>query len=464
MGNADRYWPGAGHQSIVLRVHNNSLRANTLARSPKLEGPIGYTRFSVRYDYECMELLGMASLEGCLSDGAVRLTRMVSRPRCPDIARSDSDYLLRLLSFVTIVTPATLTVHLGAFPENSTRLFSEPTVNYLNASDFMGSGGISFAIATASGRINRFVTSVAAQGRIMALPVPATNASYTSNFFGLSLECAKHDDGIYETAMQKFNNVSLDGSRRTYLLAAFAPAIRPGVDTADPPLNSSSPNAFGLGILNGLNATMELEGTRTDPINLPMLDDLSADTSRFYIITDSPVANRSFNSTIGNFELIECLAYNSSYQVDFNFSNGLQQLDVRSVERMNGISQVSLLQTAYDENENNVNATCIGTSCGICPYPAFTYLTILKAFGRLFTGLIDENRFGSETAFATSIRSTVIAQAMEMPVGKDLGPQCGNEGRNEDERVSSGNISMADALEQLMQNVTLSLFSLPSLL
>ena len=169
------------------------------------------------------------------------------------------------------------------------------------------------------------------------------------------------------------------------------------------------------------------------------LDATSAAHSRFIVITlDNNKENHSH-------KLIECKAFMAEYTAKFEFENGQQAI---AIERLNYLQ--GLAYRSFRVRENTTAETCISSPCR---YHEYAYLSLLKTFESSLRGSVWRSVKGDETRRVTQLRSTILAHTAELrPTSLD------------DDIIAAGNLSMSVALEQLMQNFTISLFSSPNLL
>jgi hypothetical protein len=92
------------------------------------------------------------------------------------------------------------------------------------------------------------------------------------------------------------------------------------------------------------DALLGLNWTLTDPnsIKFPRtLDDTRNDHVRFYATTlkveDDSIDGFFANYSASTYETIECGLYNASYVVKFSFNNGLQDVVVTNMTKLNGV-------------------------------------------------------------------------------------------------------------------------------
>jgi hypothetical protein len=143
---------------------------------------------------------------------------------------------------------------------------------------------------------------------------------------------------------------------------------------------------------------------------------------------------------------IECSLYNSSYAVNFTFDNGRQNITYKS-KRLKGVTSIDA-GLNQDTGSSQFNA-------------AVAYIALMDSLGKLLLGSLGISHYGVMRPTQTQIMSSVLMDAKEMQV---LGGVNAATDRSEAPESVIGNISMADALEQLFTNATISLFSNSKLL
>jgi hypothetical protein len=296
----------------------------------------------------------------------------------------------------------------------------------------IGAGGAAGFLA-ASYRLSRLVSAVASQGSILQISAPYPNCSYVVEFHGPSLSCglptfgnsSLQDEvtGVINIAnCGVANDTGCGGVLTDYV--AFVPTITGKLN-----------DTLTDWALYGLNLTLASSSSLDAGSAIRTLDTVSPDHGRFFFLVPQPdsftIANKTF----------ECGLYNTSYAVNFTFSNGQQDIKVMNSTRLNGVPIVL-------EDFSSSNACAPGTSC----YgPAMAYASVLDAVGKMLVGYLTYSHYGVVSQTYTQISNTVLMETMEMQQVSNItgGPQ----------RLSIANISMSDALEQLVTNITLSLFS-----
>jgi len=282
--------------------------------------------------------------------------------------------------------------------------------------------------------ISRLVANVASSGIILPIRAPFPNSSYSLEFYGPSISCVRADP-ILE---QKVTNMT--GDSLVYAYIGFVPD----------PLNSRLLNDTTSDILNGLNMTL----LSTSKISkLITFDELGpAGHARLFIWTYLPGDyNSTTNITTGRDppKLTECGLYNSSYKVDFNYTNNQQSVSVRNLTRLNGITYGTYLRFNVTVQETP------GFFAGVAGCALMEALSkMLVGFLRIAAvtdGWVSDGELG--------ILNTVLMQAHE--IRRLYRTVSQTEFTPFTEPLAIRNMSIAEAIEELSQNMTLSLFSNP---
>ncbi len=136
--------------------------------------------------------------------------------------------------------------------------------------------------------------------------------------------------------------------------------------------------------------------------------------------------------------ILNCSLWDASYTVDFDFRNRAQHVDVRRRELSNGVAGLDdygpLLSSTSQDNRTLASTL-------------LSYVSIMDAFGRLMVGAITTYHYGTMSPQFTLILSTGLASLLP------------NESLSTDALYTVTNATFARAVENLFENVTLSLLS-----
>ncbi|KAL9473812.1 hypothetical protein ACSS6W_008192 [Trichoderma asperelloides] len=334
--------------------------------------------------------------------------------------------ILWAIPVIAVFTPATLTIEKGKILAPSFHNMSLPLVNFSSPFVFTrystsptaeGPTGPSIALA-------RLLSSVAAQGAVLPVQRPfpdSPKVSYTLRFHGPSVSCGPlggnssfHNeyDEVYRYAFKHQGNTQM-----VYL--GFVPM---GGDYLDTDTSYEHQTLNGLQIATNGSVSQD---------SIPKVDGASTDHSRVFVIgtVDAHIDDWSASKNT-----IECGLYNSTYEAQFNFANGTQEIDVQLTERGNGVSEDNLAQ--QPPNVYQLAATYI-----------------MRGLDDVVVGIIRRDQ--SNLYSSSQIMSSSFMQAHELQPMLLSG--FGN--ITTDPSNPPTNTSLAQIMEQFVANVTVSLFS-----
>lgn len=296
-----------------------------------------------------------------------------------------------------------------------------------------GGSGANYYTAP-SNRLSRLMTTVTSKGSILDLTAPYPNSSYSVEFYGPSISCGPptaFSNSEVANFIRNFS-LSLGGSYARY--AGFVPRL---VATNETQLAAA---------LEGLDNTLQ------DNQYVETFDRVSNDHARLYVAVPGLSSSRS---SIFADTTIECGLYNSSFHVDFNFNDGIQDTKIRNMTRLNGVTSALSIVNDCDVPSGKEK---------VCSAAETAYIALLDALGSQLVGWIDQSHYGPISAVRTKIINSVFMETQELhkmqeQVDESLLSTSELAAPPEAEPLSIANMSMADALEQVFINCTLSLFS-----
>lgn len=190
--------------------------------------------------------------------------------------------------------------------------------------------------------------------------------------------------------------------------------------------------------LNGLRYTLK-DGSYSSLSST--CDTVSTDHGRIYFVTYG-ISDSNYGRT-EYYNTIECGLYNMSYNVDFTFSNGQPSLSIINATRLNGVASDAAVATCGPANGKFV-----------CSPQAAAYFAMLNAFGEQLLGYLQQSYSGSILSVRTQVAKTVLMDTKELYDTQYYM----NSGESADTRPANAMV-MAEALEEVFTNATLSLFS-----
>ncbi|KAG8422064.1 hypothetical protein J3459_010732 [Metarhizium acridum] len=280
--------------------------------------------------------------------------------------------------------------------------------------------------------VSRLVSSVASQGSIIPMKAPYPNSSFSTTFHAPSLSCRPMGGGPEFHAA--FDKLFLNLTEPNYGAGSIEKSFFSFVPQHPPALRKNETDDRKLRTLRGLQAILDKAGFAMT------VDNLEDPTSPCWFYFGFPIAQGYANRTI------QCGLYNSSYDVEWKYSNGEQTTTVRNMTRLNPVSAANA--------DNKLMYYANGR-------PDVPYVAVMDALGALLMGWIQSTRFGVLWASRTQILSTVLTQTYEMQHLRHsalkivpVEPQSSHE----------TNLTMVEAMEQLVTNISVSLFSVEDFL
>lgn len=324
------------------------------------------------------------------------------------------------LPLVAVVTPATLTVQLSAQPNETTINLAIPNLAYDSVSKFAYWEAQDHTLQGPSSRISRLLTAVTSYGSILPISNPQgySNSSYILDFYGPAISCVDPGNSTFSEQISNLT-AAADQGGSALSFAAFVP---------------TESGTFTGSAIQGLNETLQ---GKTSPSTLDNSEE--SDYARLYVVTPPwpvPDSSRSSSSAwalVAN-TTIECRLYNTSYTTNFTFTNGEQTVEWNKT-LLNGVNILSASSYA-----GAINST-----------QGAAYLSMLMALGNLLVGQVINSHYGIITTTDTRILSTVLTEVRELQILQVA--------TDTSDPLTIANMSMADALEEVFTNATLSLFS-----
>ncbi|KAL5619769.1 hypothetical protein FOVSG1_001991 [Fusarium oxysporum f. sp. vasinfectum] len=333
------------------------------------------------------------------------------------------------LPLIAVITPATLTVQVSEHPNVTVVDAPIPLLDYdnmLNFAQFTGVGGVGYYAP--SSYVSRVLLSVASLGSILTIPAPFPNSSYSIDFHGPSISCnAPRNASFAKLLAEAVKNETCCGDSVGYV--GFVPSSQT--------MNSTEEGYALAGLHGAMNYSLISTVSSID-----QTANATSSAKLYVVVPDKPASS----SYIMANKSIECSLYNSSYAVNFTFDNGRQNITYKS-KRLNGVTSIDA-GLNQDTGSSQFNA-------------AVAYIALMDSLGKLLLGSLGISHYGVMRPTQTQIMSSVLMDAKEMQV---LGGINAATDRSEAPESVIGNISMADALEQLFTNATISLFSNSKLL
>lgn len=350
---------------------------------------------------------------------------------------------LALLSWIVpvaiIFPPATLTVGLTHTTSPLQSFIKVP--DYLNrdafgiVNDRHSAPNVTFSIYSGpTHQIQRLGLGVAYQGEIPLLQAPAENASYTIHILAPTLQCRQ----ISQDVLSDFADA----------MGGCDPSLAFG--TCQWPKTSHVGYGYISWVPQVLNVPVENISIATDspgknaklPFNYDSMSTFTPTLGRAHSNTAATifVASRGNISTAA-WDVLNCTLWNASYTVEFSFQGRGQRLSVSGIKVINPVvPEISPDATLVPADHNPAT---------------ITYQAMMDVMGQILAGAAwyydDSWRTGTEIE-RTLVMQTNLARSPELvPVYNQSSIQASPQ-------------SLAEGIEELFRNMTLAIFSDPSLL
>lgn len=348
--------------------------------------------------------------------------------------------------------------------------------------------------------IQRIVSAVGAQGQILPIASPSTNASWTLDFWGPSLQCSNVQGQDYEDIwanLWQFYAKDPDECRKSYGYLAWAPTANTTVpfildnDTFTfhyNPLTIGAPATMFLAVVPGMFSNRLNMPTHTVPGGC-MLWDLSKDIANYsQALAEDPKTVKQY---FGDSTLLQCQVLNTSYIASFDYKNGVQTINVSNTSYSDSptltpvdcVTGPMSISNGGDVDESwpiQANKSCstlnlLDEQCLFDPslLRTLAYQSIADAFGQLIQGTIGFSGSVPTVTFNSSIAKTALLDTDELMFIQDwsmtatfLDIATLSETSNGSDYIGLSNTNnvtsrgpLARALEDMFQNITLSLMS-----
>ncbi|KUM58723.1 hypothetical protein ACN42_g8440 [Penicillium freii] len=399
-----------------------------------------------------------------------------------------------LLPVVSMISPATLGVHLASFDEYTLKRI--PRVDFTSArfatfvsGTFPASNQSTQEMWVSAYRdptpeTQRVVNSVATQGTILPIEPPALNSSWSVDFHGPAIACDKVNQSVTAYITQNVAqaiNGSQDWPGKTYAeysltrygYLSWAPVADNLMDSTPFVQNGSGTFTQRLNNLGPIPRDPEDGKPIYSTPEGPMIDrtPLSVFVAVFPHSMEIPKYNElpeNVAAAVQNSTILRCTLHNASYQANLTYINGAQTIHMTDKTVLNVIS--------YLHGVTNDGPDVSNTSFMQNPrvMESLSYQSIMDAFGKLLSGSISTNmthynypeaglegNVVNSMKQTTNILSTTLMETEEMSIFPSIAGSESNPFTDywEDRSVSPPRhfSRLSNALEELFQNITFSL-------
>lgn len=407
--------------------------------------------------------------------------------------------LVRLLPIASITTPATLGIKSEAIiptPHQMERIHAArfDSFSYMSPmiSDYNSGPSSFYEYYGPSQTLRRVVTAVSTQGSILPLDSPGTNATYTTTFSAPAVYCdelpSNEQRVVQENLADYILNNRCDGATAYRVWFGRLPYVTPefgdlNASTASDPSDLVSTKqtlgvmapataAFRVAVLpRMLSMSTGSSGTLIDP--------LVCDHKRNKLLKkdkEKPLWDLAINST-----MLQCQLYNSTYLVDFDYTNGTQSV-IAKVSPKAASEPVMALKGVYGPDERSCANMTLKDAKTKCEYPLesvrrLSYMAMLDSLlgviggtAGMYQAKLDVNTFVTKTTLVNTHELKFLSEYSFQVNDKDHKPfmqiALNDYGRPDvagltDPSVTGMSQSLIQGIEQMFQNMTISLLSSP---
>ena len=385
-----------------------------------------------------------------------------------------------LLPVATVITPATLSVHMASF--SNTALMRVPRVDFrqFKFATLMDYANIpQFMYETSKPEVQHILVNTAVQGNIMPIKPPSINSSWTLEFYGPALKCEHVDDDTHRAITQNVQsailNISTFGVDDRKDLARVAYTFGYLAWPAD----TSSTNKTLPFEKHNVDSTYSLRINKGNPAGAPETDERSTNPISMFIATFPHMAEQGdrteneLNGTTLDAVILNCKLYNASYEANFTYVNGQQDVRIPHIQFSNEAIPVGMSQTMNIGNPSTKD---------LDQMERYSYVSIIDELGDFLSGEIHQKTTRQLDSFKANgneinwgANETVIeldnTNAMLTPLArtKELNflyaaMSSNNQWNNSKNGMpasqpASTALSLSDALEKMFQNITVSMMS-----
>jgi hypothetical protein len=348
------------------------------------------------------------------SDAFIGSHRMVSLPSSHDACicqlYSTQFDTIRLLPFVAIVTPATLTIQSRSIDPVPSRVILVPNLDFRSlsfsatiagvqgqkASDSSGFEEVEsfydFSYNGPSIAVQQVVAAAAIQGAVLPIDSPSANATWSVTFNGPSLTCTEADKPHAHAVKADIANATFSSEH------CYTPAIYLSWSSASqgslPFSVSGNVSGTALKLYFALLPSM-LEPSTNAPWN-PKACEYVAQLGDIDNWSSPLVPTGQDDASI-----LECELSESQYIVDLTYLNGIQSVNVSLVPTNRSLSTIKDFRSTQGIDDNWLRM--------------LSYQSVFNAFGDWVSGTISSG-ISQETPliYNSSVILTALLQAQEM--------------------------------------------------
>jgi hypothetical protein len=338
--------------------------------------------------------------------------------------------------------------------------------------------------------LRRLVTAVSTQGSVLPIDSPGINASYTTTFDAPAIRCSElpRDEQvvIQRNLADYIRSTNCDGATAYRVWFGRLPSItpelgNPNASTASDP-SDLEPTGQTLGVMAPAAAAFRVAV-------LPRMLSMSSGESGALIeplactYKENDVLGKDAENPLGdlavNSTMLQCALYNTTYNVEFSYTNGNQLITAEVVQ---SDETVFALKGLYGPGGTDCAQMAIDDAKSKCEFDLasvrrLSYLAMLDSLLGVIGGTV--GIYQAKLDVNSFVTRTTLMDATELKFMSDYAFQVNDKshkpfmqialddyGRPDvaglmDPSVLGTSLSLIQGIEQMFQNMTISLLSTP---
>ncbi|KAM0458563.1 hypothetical protein ACHAPV_005955 [Trichoderma viride] len=385
-----------------------------------------------------------------------------------------------LLSVTSFITPATLNIKWSITKSVSITRVPQVDFTSLNFADLHSFPNLSpvYTYHNPQYPVLKVVAESMVGGRILPISSPFQNATWLLKFPGPALSCESIDNSstLYENITNNILVASKKYQDYSFNYISWVPDVLSNNSYISPDVNFLPfPNIS----LSTNNTTYEppskavgpmMSRGDTEPLTLLIaaLPGMLSSSSHGY--------HQDFDQ-IANMTVTRCMMYNTSYVANFTYTDNIQSINVTTQGLFNNITAQGDVAGAVMlhnmDKGKDTNLSDYKSGYNVPLVENFAYQAIMDAFGRMFVGTIVFDLLYQKQIIDTQMALTPLLNTKELKFLRPLsekntlveltgqGSQIWN--GISVKQVSNSTVPVADTIEEMFRNVTMSLISNPLL-
>jgi hypothetical protein len=338
--------------------------------------------------------------------------------------------------------------------------------------------------------LRRLVTAVSTQGLVLPIDSPGLNASYTTTFDAPAIRCSElpQDEQvvIQRNLADYIQTINCDGATAYRVWFGRLPYITPelgnsNASTASDP-SDLQPTGQSLGIMAPAAAAFRVAVlprmlSMSSGESGALIEPLACTYKENEVLgkdAEKPLEDLAVNST-----MLQCALYNATYNIDFSYINGEQQVTAEVAQRDEAILALKGLYGpgGTDCTHKAIDDAKLKCEFDLAPVRRLSYMAMLDSFLGVIGGTV--GIYQAKLDINSFVTRTTLMDTTELKFMSDDAFQVNDQSHKpfmqialndygrpdiaglKDPRMLGTSPSLIQGIEQMFQNMTISLLSTP---